>query len=139
MAANPAHYYGVSKAWFAKRNRLWGLKIDAFAEDYNAVLPHFWSPAEDALAQDWGDLRLWIHPPYEVEGVIGECIRRLLDWQPERAVMLCPWSDLEPHHYALATANHIRVELAKLDPLVAPDAPDLDAQRITPLMLVHCG
>lgn len=133
-------YYSVCPRWFRAQNRMWGLTIDAFSEDYNAVLPKFWTPEQDALAQDWCDLRLWLHPPYERQDLADECVRRMLAWEPLRAVMLAPWENLSRWHYELSQAKHIKVELAnRLGWFVAPGVEPLDASRITPLMLVHCG
>lgn len=38
--------------------------IDAAASAENAVLPRFWTMADDALTQRWRGERVWCNPPY---------------------------------------------------------------------------
>lgn len=58
----------IAAPWIA----LWGLQIDAAAEAWNAKLPKFFSPKDDALSVDWvrqAEIegvppRFWLNPPY---------------------------------------------------------------------------
>ena len=38
--------------------------VDAAASHRNALLPHYWTEHDDALAQDWAGERVWCNPPY---------------------------------------------------------------------------
>lgn len=49
---------------FAAEHQRWQFTIDAAASDANAMLPRYWTRADDALAQDWGAERVWCNPPY---------------------------------------------------------------------------
>lgn len=44
----------------------WGkLEFDLAATPENAKAPHYLTPADDALAEDWPcDLRMWLNPPF---------------------------------------------------------------------------
>lgn len=38
--------------------------VDVAALPVNAKLPHFYTPDDDGLAQDWGGERVWCNPPF---------------------------------------------------------------------------
>jgi len=139
---NPEHYYGVDPAWFSRRNEGWKLTRDAFAEDYNAVLPDYWSPADDALRQNWQPERLWIHPPYEKGWIVEECIKRLLVERkaPRRAVMLAPLESFLPFYKAIAKSNHLVLQLAdNLAPFILAGAPSVWGHDWLPLGFLFCN
>ena len=138
----PEHYYGVDPKWFARRNATWSLSRDAFAEPYNAVLPDFWSPADDAFKHDWANESLWIHPPYEKPDIVDEAVRRLLraSKAPKRAVMLAPLYSYMPHYKLIARAKHLNLQLAHdLDPFVLAGAPPIWGHKWMPLGFLFCN
>lgn len=55
---------GTTPEVFSPLQARFGFTIDAAATPENATLPHYWTPAEDALAQDWTGERVWCNPPY---------------------------------------------------------------------------
>ena len=66
-------------------------EVDAFAEQHNAQLPHFWSPDVDAFTKDWwGTHPLWANPPfsmltrvlYKVKTHGGYIILLAPEWSP---------------------------------------------------------
>jgi phage N-6-adenine-methyltransferase len=50
---------------FDALNAEFGFEIDACANESNAKLPRYWTPEQDALAQDWTGLRVFCNPPYK--------------------------------------------------------------------------
>lgn len=49
---------------FAALHRIFHFTIDACASDANALLPRYWTEADDAFAQDWRDERVFCNPPF---------------------------------------------------------------------------
>lgn len=49
---------------FDPLNLLVGFTVDVAASPENAKLPRFYTIADDGLAQDWTDERVWCNPPY---------------------------------------------------------------------------
>lgn len=49
---------------FAKLHAEFGFTIDAAASKENALLPRFWTAADDAISQDWTAERAYCNPPY---------------------------------------------------------------------------
>lgn len=52
------------RAFFEKLHRDRKFTVDAAANAENALLPRFWSIADDGLWQSWRDHRVWCNPPY---------------------------------------------------------------------------
>lgn len=50
--------------WFADLHARHRFTIDAAASAENALLPRFWTRADDALEQSWKGERVWCNPPY---------------------------------------------------------------------------
>lgn len=58
---------------FAPLHERFRFTIDAAATADNARLPRFWTPVEDAFAQDWSPERVWCNPPYSnIEAWVGK-------------------------------------------------------------------
>lgn len=90
---------------FGPLHEEFGFTLDAAASAENALLPRFWSLAENALLQDWSGERIWCNPPYG-RGQIA-FIRKAAERKAEIAVLLIParpdtaaW-----HDYILPTAE----------------------------------
>lgn len=73
---------------FAGLHAEFGFSIDAAASVSNALLPRYWTEADDALAQDWTGERVWCNPPYGRAG--GKFIRKAAEHRAEVAVLLIP-------------------------------------------------
>jgi phage N-6-adenine-methyltransferase len=54
----------VDPAFFAELHARHAFTVDAAASAENAMLPKFWTLADDALKQPWGRERVWCNPPY---------------------------------------------------------------------------
>lgn len=52
------------RAFFDRLNRARGFTIDAAANPENALLPVYWTIADDGLWQSWRHHRIWCNPPY---------------------------------------------------------------------------
>ena len=51
--------------FFAPLHERFRFTVDACAEDYNAVLPRYWTPEDDGLRKSWTGERVWCNPPYD--------------------------------------------------------------------------
>ena len=40
--------------------------VDMFSLPDSARLPRYWTPDDDAFAQDWASIVGWVHPPYSM-------------------------------------------------------------------------
>lgn len=49
---------------FAELNRIFRFTIDACASGANALLPRYWTEAQNAFAQDWSGERVFCNPPF---------------------------------------------------------------------------
>ncbi len=49
---------------FYELHREFKFTLDAAALPATAKVPHFFSPEQDALTQDWGQHTVWLNPPY---------------------------------------------------------------------------
>lgn len=58
-------YPRVPVEFFNRLNDYFHFTVDVAAEDYNAVLPRYYTPEIDGLAQDWSGERVWCNPPYD--------------------------------------------------------------------------
>lgn len=71
-------HYTVCQSWFS-RILEWAEfvpAVDAFATANNARLPQFWTVADDAFAQDWSSVPLWMNPPFSrLTSVLDKIIR----------------------------------------------------------------
>lgn len=72
---------------FEKLNGRFRFTVDAAASAHNAKLPHFWTKAENGLAQSWRGHRVWCNPPYsEIRPWAEKAAQR----EAEVAVLLLP-------------------------------------------------
>ena len=62
--------------------------VDAAATPENAMLPRYWTKADDALTQDWSGERVWCNPPYGAEA--RPFIEKAAMYEAEIAVLLVP-------------------------------------------------
>lgn len=67
----PAIYSSRTEHWgtppnlFAALNAIYNFQLDAAASDQNALCPHYFTPKQNALLQDWSTYgRVWLNPPY---------------------------------------------------------------------------
>ena len=51
------------KDFFDKINEEFGFTLDACAMSFNAKLPNYFTPEQDALKQSWNGI-VWMNPPY---------------------------------------------------------------------------
>lgn len=64
------HYSRARADWetppdlFARLDKEFRFTLDVCAVQENTKCPRFFSPADEGLAQDWGDTRVWCNPPY---------------------------------------------------------------------------
>lgn len=54
LLASGADDWATPKTLFDVLNTEFGFTIDVCAVEWNAKLPRYWSPKEDALLQNWG-------------------------------------------------------------------------------------
>lgn len=80
--------------------------VDACASPANALLPRYWTEAQDCKAQDWARERVWINPPYSRIPVFVACAWEKADAGCPCIFMLLPanrteqpwWQDMvEPY------------------------------------------
>ena len=57
-------YPCIATESFAILHKRFNFTIDAAAQQWNARLPRYWTPEDDALQQDWAGERIWCHPPF---------------------------------------------------------------------------
>ena len=65
-----------------------GFTVDAAANACNAMLPRYWTPEDDGLAQDWTGERVWCNPPYGREQ--KAFIRKAAECKADVSVLLIP-------------------------------------------------
>lgn len=76
---------------FGPLHERFGFTIDAAALPHNAKLPRFWTPEDDGLAQDWGDERVWLNPPYSsIEPWVAKAAHETEFGLAQVVVMLLP-------------------------------------------------
>lgn len=56
--------WATPPALFAALDAEFGFTLDAAALPHNAKCARYFTPADDALAQDWGAGVVWLNPPY---------------------------------------------------------------------------
>lgn len=56
------------RTFFAALHAAVRFTVDAAATHDSALLPRYWTPETDALAQDWNGERVWCNPPYSDVG-----------------------------------------------------------------------
>lgn len=67
---NPVHFSSASNEWatprdlFAQLHAQHSFTVDVCATPENALLPRYYTAAEDGLAQDWRGHTCWMNPPY---------------------------------------------------------------------------
>lgn len=91
---NSIHYSTQKYDWqtppevFDPLHEEFNFTVDACATPDNALLQRYWTPEDDALAQDWSGERIWCNPPY------GKFQRPFIEKAAERraqvAVFLLP-------------------------------------------------
>lgn len=74
-------------AFFEKYNRIFNFDVDVCATDDNALLPEYWTIADDALKQDWGARVCWMNPPYGRE--IGKFMEKAYLESLKGATVVC--------------------------------------------------
>lgn len=70
--AHPSPYssddWGTPRDLFDLLHKEFGFSVDVCCHHETALLPRHWTPAEDALAQDWSGDICWMNPPYSRTG-----------------------------------------------------------------------
>lgn len=56
--------WGTPPSIFNPLHDEFNFTIDAAANKKNALLPRYWTEADNALIQNWDDERVWCNPPY---------------------------------------------------------------------------
>lgn len=73
--------------FFAKYANLYQFDVDVCATDENALLPNYWTLADDALKQDWAGKTCWMNPPYGRE--IGAFMKKAWEESQNGATVVC--------------------------------------------------
>lgn len=78
-------------AFFAPIHTERRFTVDAAASHDNAVLPRYWTRAEDGLAQSWDGERVWCNPPFSrLEPWVEKAWVAMVDGACEHVTMLLP-------------------------------------------------
>lgn len=129
--------YRTPRPFFEWVHSVYGFTLDAAADAENALLPRFYSEADDTLKQTPVGERIWINPPFKR-------IKAFIKWAIERAragnlvVMLLP-SSLETEWFrCYATQGEVAVLWPRL-PYIHPDPAERPKKQGPPCtsILVH--
>jgi phage N-6-adenine-methyltransferase len=82
--------YGTPYELFAGLHKEFKFTIDAMANEENKKLDRYWSPADDALMQDWTNERPFINPPFNMIGISIAVSWEAVQAGCERVVLLGP-------------------------------------------------
>jgi phage N-6-adenine-methyltransferase len=64
MFSGATDKWSTPRALAAEKVELYRLDLDVCADPFNAVVPRFFTEAENGLRQDWNGARVWCNPPY---------------------------------------------------------------------------
>ena len=106
---------GTPRALFDRLNAEYAFTIDVAAVAWNAKLPRYLTPADDALSCHWRGERAYINPPFKnIPPFLAHAL------EPDLAVFLLPvrsdrewWRRFKPLaevHYFVGEAPHARVQ-----------------------------
>lgn len=119
------HFSSASDEWetppalFAELNRIFRFTLDACATAENAKCPVFFSPAEDALQQEWRGV-VWMNPPYGRQ--IGAFMEKALAAARAGATVVCLvpartdtrwWHDYARHGLRIFLRGRLRFGAAR--------------------------
>lgn len=77
--------------FFSELNARHGFTVDAAASAANAMLPLYWTIADNALGLSWGGHRVWCNPPYSgLEAWVAKAWAAMRSEGCELVVMLLP-------------------------------------------------
>jgi len=79
--------WATPQALFDGFNSIYGFTLDAAASAENAKCADYFTKEDNALAQDWGDHRVWLNPPYGRE--IGAWMRKAYESAQRGALVVC--------------------------------------------------
>ena len=86
--------------------------IDAAASPENALLPRYWTEADDALSKDWAGERVFCNPPYGRIG--GKFIAKAAELRAAVSVLLIPArTDTRAWHDHILHNPYVTLEFVK--------------------------
>lgn len=87
------HFSSATDDWatpqhlFDDWNSVYKFDVDVCASPTNAKVAKYFTKEQDGLAQDWGNQRCWMNPPYGRE--IGKWMKKAYESSKQGATVVC--------------------------------------------------